>query len=133
MGSEEKVEDGRGKREEKREERREKREERGVGGLTMMTGLLEGTHCIEPLGDVLVLDVTPVDVVTAGGLVVPVAVQPAETRMEGTIVARGPQCAVEALQAGRRVYVGKYVSNEIPRGGRKYRLAREGEVLAVLG
>lgn len=87
---------------------------------------------IRPLGSVLVLDVTPADMVTAGGLVVPVAVQPAETRMEAMIVARGPQCVRAELRTGCRVYVGKYVSSEILRRGRKYRLALEAEVLAVL-
>lgn len=88
---------------------------------------------IQPLGDILLLDVTPVEVTTAAGLVLPVAVQPADTRMEATVIARGPDCAREDITPGRRVFIGKYMSNDILRGERKYRLAYEKDVLALLG
>lgn len=89
-------------------------------------------HGIEPLGSTLVLDCTPVEVRTAGGIVLTPAVQGADTRMEATIVARGPECSRTELAVGRRVFVGKYASNEILRGDRKYRLAEEAAILALL-
>lgn len=89
-------------------------------------------HGIEPLGGTLLLDCTPVEIRTAGGLVLTPAVQGADTRMEATIVARGPDCARTELAVGRRVFVGKYASNEIVRGERKYRLAEEAGILALL-
>lgn len=89
-------------------------------------------HGIEPLGSTLVLDCTPAEVRTAGGLVLTPAVQGADTRMEATIVARGPECARAELAVGRRVFVGKYASNEILRGDRRYRLAEESAILALL-
>lgn len=89
-------------------------------------------HGIEPLGNILLLDCTPVEVRTAGGLVLTPAVQGADTRMEATIAARGPECVRSELAVGRRVFVGKYASNDLVRGERKYRLANEADILALL-
>ena len=80
----------------------------------------------------LLLDVTPREMTTPAGIHLPVAVQPADTRMEATIVSRGPECAHTEMAVGRRVYVGKYSSGEISRGERRYKLAAETEVLAIL-
>ncbi|HEY1052163.1 MAG TPA: hypothetical protein VGE39_20470, partial [Prosthecobacter sp.] len=89
-------------------------------------------HGIEPLGSTLLLDCTPVEMRTAGGLVLTPAVQGADTRMEATIVARGPGCERAELAVGRRVFVGKYASNDLLRGERRYRLAEEASILALL-
>jgi co-chaperonin GroES (HSP10) len=87
---------------------------------------------ITPLRDLLLLDVTPKDQTTPAGIHLPVAVQSADTRMEATILTRGPECAREDLQPGQRVYVGKYLSGDITRGDARYKLACENDILAIL-
>jgi co-chaperonin GroES (HSP10) len=87
---------------------------------------------IKPTGAIVVLNVTPQDKTSAAGIYLPVAVQGAETRMEATIVATGPDCKRTDIQVGARVYVGKFCSNEIPRDGLSYKLAQETDIFAIL-
>lgn len=87
---------------------------------------------IHPLNNHLLLDVTPQEQTTAAGIVLPTAVQGASTRMEAVVVARGPLCACAALDCGTQVYVGRYASSELMRGGRSYRLALETDIIATL-
>lgn len=87
---------------------------------------------IHPLGKTLLLEVTPREKTLSSGIVLPTAVQGADTRMEAVIVERGPECEKDNLQVGTCVFVGKYASNDIPRGERRFRLANENEILAVL-
>ena len=87
---------------------------------------------IHPLSNHLLLDVTPQEQTTAAGIVLPTGVQGASTRMEAVIVARGPECARRALDCGTPVYVGRYASGELVRGGRSYRLALETDIIATL-
>lgn len=86
---------------------------------------------IEPVGKQLLLDVTPKDHTTAAGIVLPTSVQGANTRMEGVVIAGGPYCAL-GFQPGVTVYVTKYMSSEILRGDKKYKLANEDDVIATL-
>ena len=87
---------------------------------------------IKPLGSIVVLNVTPQDKSTAAGIYLPVAVQGAETRMEATIVATGPDCKRTDIAVGTRVYVGKFCSGEILRDGLAYKLADEKDIFAIL-
>lgn len=87
---------------------------------------------IHPLTNHLLLDVTPREQTTAAGIVLPTAVQGANTRMEAVVVGRGPDCTLPALDCGTHVYVGKYASGELMREGRNYRMALETEIIATL-
>lgn len=87
---------------------------------------------IKPLGSLVLLNVTPQDKSTSAGIYLPVAVQGAETRMEATIIATGPDCKRTDIQVGARVYVGKFCSNEIMRDGLAYKLAQETDIFAIL-
>jgi|GEM_PF-3521487 len=87
---------------------------------------------IHPLSSHLLLDVTPQEQTTAAGIVLPTAVQGASTRMEAVIVGRGPGCSRAPLTCGTQVYVGRYASGELTRGGRTYRLAQEDDIIATL-
>jgi co-chaperonin GroES (HSP10) len=87
---------------------------------------------IHPLGTHLLLDVTPQEQTTAAGIVLPTAVQGASTRMEAFIVGRGADCTRPGLDCGTQVYVGRYASGELARGGRTYRLALESDIIATL-
>ncbi len=87
---------------------------------------------ITPLGAIVVLNVTPQDKTSSAGIFLPVAVQGAETRMEATIVATGPDCKRTDIQVGARVYVGKFCSGEILRDGLAYKLAQETDIFAIL-
>ena len=86
---------------------------------------------IHPLKDYLLLDVTPKEQTTAAGIVLPTAVQGANTRMEAVVVDRGPECVIP-IEEGTQVYVGRYASGEIVRHGRNYRLALETDIIAKL-
>lgn len=87
---------------------------------------------IHPLGNTLLLEVTPREKTLASGIVLPTAVQGADTRMEAVIVERGPDCVKDNLKVGTCVFVGKYASNDIPRGERRFRLAHETDIIALL-
>jgi co-chaperonin GroES (HSP10) len=87
---------------------------------------------IHPLASHLLLDVTPQEQTTAAGIVLPTAVQGASTRMEAIVVGRGPGCTRSQLTCGTQVYVGRYASGELTRGGRTYRLAQEDDIIATL-
>ncbi len=87
---------------------------------------------IHPLNNHLLLDVTPQEQTTAAGIVLPTSAQGAATRMEAIVVARGPDCTQAALDCGTQVYVGRYASSELLRGGRSYRLALETDIIATL-
>lgn len=90
------------------------------------------TPPINPLGSIVVLNVTPQDKQTSAGIYLPVAVQGAETRMEATIVATGPDCKRTDIAVGARVYVGKFCSGEIRRDELAYKLADEKDIFAIL-
>ncbi len=87
---------------------------------------------IHPLTNYLLLDVTPREQTTAAGIVLPTAVQGANTRMEAIIAARGPDCTRADLACGTRVYVSRYSSSELPRAERSYKLALEADIIATL-
>ncbi|OYW75671.1 MAG: hypothetical protein B7Z37_12330 [Verrucomicrobia bacterium 12-59-8] len=87
---------------------------------------------IHPLTNHLLIDVTPQEQTTAAGIVLPTAVQGASTRMEGFVVAVGPECECWSLDCGTQVYVGRYASGELMRSGRIYRLALETDIIATL-
>lgn len=86
---------------------------------------------IRPLGRYLLVNVTPREQKTAAGIVLPVAVQGANTRMEAVVVDRGPECE-SSIEPGTSVYLATYKSGEIVRGGITYRLALETDVIATL-
>lgn len=87
---------------------------------------------IRPFKDLVLLDITPKEKQLPSGLVLPTAVQGADTKREAVIIAKGPDCTRADLAEGMSVYVGNYSSNDIPRGERKYRLALEKDILAAL-
>ncbi|MDB6006868.1 MAG: hypothetical protein JWR15_3855 [Prosthecobacter sp.] len=87
---------------------------------------------IHPLTNHLLLDVTPQEQTTAAGIVLPTAVQGANTRMEAVIAARGPDCTRADLVCGTRVLVSRYSSSELSRAERSYKLALETDVIAIL-
>lgn len=87
---------------------------------------------IHPLGNLILLDITPKERKLASGLVLPTAVQGNDTKKEGVIVAKGPECTRTDLKEGMNVLVGNYASNDIEREGVKYRLALEKDILAAL-
>lgn len=87
---------------------------------------------INPLQNLVLLDITPKEKQLPSGLVLPTAVQGADTKREAVIIAKGPDCTRADLAEGMSVYVGNYSSNDIPRGERKYRLALEKDILAAL-
>lgn len=87
---------------------------------------------IHPLGNLILLDITPKELKLPSGLVLPTAVQGNDTKKEGVIVSFGPDCTRTDLKAGMKVLVGTYASNDIEREGIKYRLALENDILASL-
>lgn len=85
---------------------------------------------IKPLGKHILFDVTPKDQQTKGGIFLPVGVQGASTRMEGTVIECGPECAF--FEPGQSCYVLRWSSGELVRNGVTYKLALESDIAATL-
>ena len=92
---------------------------------------------LQPLGDkVLILPDVNEEKQTASGIIVPGAAQ----NIIGTVVAIGPGTPLESgegfrpvdLTYGDRVLLGQYGHEEVNFGGKKYYLAPEGTILAVI-
>lgn len=90
---------------------------------------------ITPLRDILVLDTTPQEKRTAGGLVLPPSAQDHGGAKNGVIISRGPDVQNHDLQPGVRVVVSKYEAPPIlPDNGELSltHLVREEFILAIL-
>lgn len=86
---------------------------------------------ITPITDHILLDVTPQDKTTDGGIVIPVALQGPQKR-QGVIVSIGPDVKNPAIEVGKTLLVFKYRSEDIPSGDRKLRLAFEEDAIAII-
>jgi len=92
---------------------------------------------ITPLFDRIVVKRTEGEATTAGGIILPEAVQ--EKRQEGTVVAAGNGRLTDdgtmiplELKGGEKVLFGKYAGSEIKLGTETYLVMREDEILAVI-
>jgi len=91
---------------------------------------------IKPLGDKILVEVLEAEEKTRGGIILPDTAK--EEKSEGKVVAVGPGKTLESgkvqapeVKRGDRVIFGKYAGDEIVIDGRKHKIIKEEEVLAV--
>lgn len=91
-----------------------------------------GNVNIKPLADRVVVEPSPAEQRTAGGIIIPDTVK--EKPQKGIIVATGPGKKDEpvTVKNGDTVLYGKYSGTEINIEGKDYLIMRESDILAIL-
>ena len=91
---------------------------------------------IKPLGDKVLVEVLEAEEKTKGGIILPDTAK--EEKTEGKIIAVGAGKVLESgkiqspeVKKGDRVIVGKYAGDEILIDGKKHKVLKESEILAV--
>lgn len=91
---------------------------------------------IRPLGDKVLVEVLEAEEKTKGGIILPDTAK--EEKTEGKIVAVGAGKVLESgkvqpleVKRGERVIFGKYAGDEILIDGKKHKVLKENEILAV--
>ena len=98
---------------------------------------MEGTSMkIRPLGDKVLVEVLEAEEKTKGGIILPDTAK--EEKTEGKIIATGGGKLLESgkiqpleVKKGDRVIFGKYAGDEILIDGKKHKVLKESEILAV--
>lgn len=87
---------------------------------------------IKPLADRVLVEPSPAEQRTAGGIIIPDTVK--EKPQRGTVVATGPGKKDEPMtvKSGDVVLYGKYSGTEINVDGKDFLIMRESDILAVL-
>lgn len=91
---------------------------------------------IRPLGEKIVVKLLESEEKTKGGIILPDTAK--EEKAEGEVVAVGPGKTLESgkvqppeVKKGDRVIFGKYAGDEVLIDGKKHKIIKEEEVLAV--
>ena len=91
---------------------------------------------IKPLGDKILVEVLEAEERTKGGIILPDTAK--EEKTEGKVVSVGAGKVLDSgkvqpleVKSGDRVIFGKYSGDEILIDGKKYKIIKENEVLAV--
>lgn len=87
---------------------------------------------IKPLADRVVIEPKEAETQTASGLYIPDKAQ--EKPQQGVIVAVGPGKKDEPMElsVGDEVLYGKYAGTEVTVEGKKYLIAKQSDVLAII-
>jgi len=91
---------------------------------------------VKPLGDKLLVEVLEAEEKTKGGIILPDTAK--EEKTEGKVISVGPGKLLESgkiqpleVKAGDRILFGKYAGDEILLDGKKHKILKESEVLAI--
>src|SRR3989338_11412545 len=91
---------------------------------------------IKPLGDKVLVEVLEAEEKTKGGIILPDTAK--EEKTEGKVIAVGVGKVLESgkvqppeVKRGDRVIFGKYAGDEIIIDGKKHKMLKESEILAV--
>ena len=91
---------------------------------------------IKPLGDKVLVEVLEAEEKTKGGIILPDTAK--EEKTEGKVVAVGAGKMLESgkiqapeVKKGDRVIFGKYAGDEILIDGKKHKVLKENEILAI--
>ena len=91
---------------------------------------------VKPLGDKLLVEVLEAEEKTKGGIILPDTAK--EEKTEGKVIAVGAGKFLESgkiqpleVKTGDRIIFGKYAGDEILLDGKKHKILKESEVLAV--
>lgn len=87
---------------------------------------------IKPLADRVVVEPSPAEEKTAGGIIIPDTAK--EKPQRGTVVAVGPGKKDEptTVKTGENVLYGKYAGTEITVDGKEYLIMRESDLYAIV-
>lgn len=87
---------------------------------------------IQPLADRVLIEPTPAEEVTMGGIIIPDSAK--EKPLKGTVIAAGDGTKDEkmVLKTGDTVLYGKYAGTELELEGKKYLIMRQSDVLAIV-
>lgn len=91
---------------------------------------------VRPLGDKVLVEVLEAEEKTKGGIILPDTAK--EEKTEGKIIAVGKgkvaddgKLIAPEVKVGEKVLFGKYAGDEIVIDGKKHKILRESEILAV--
>lgn len=87
---------------------------------------------IRPLADRVLIEPTPAEEVTLGGIIIPDSAKEKPLRGKVLAVGDGTKDEPMVLKAGDEVLYGKYAGTEIELEGTKYLMMRQSDVLAVI-
>ncbi len=87
---------------------------------------------IKPLADRVLIEPSPAEEKTAGGIIIPDTAK--EKPQRGTVVAAGPGKKDEPMtvKSGDVVLYGKYAGTEINVDGNDFLIMRESDILAII-
>lgn len=92
---------------------------------------------IKPLADRVVVEASPAEDVSKGGIILPDTAQ--EKPQQGQVVAIGPGKISDngaliktTVKVGDKVLYGKYSGTEVTHDGKEYIIMRESDILAIL-
>jgi len=87
---------------------------------------------INPLADRVIVEPSPAETTTAGGIIIPDTAK--EKPQKGTVVAVGPGKKDEptVVKPGQTVLYGKYSGTEISVEGKDFLIMRESDLYAIL-
>ena len=88
---------------------------------------------IIPIADRVLVEPTPAEEKTAGGIIIPDTAK--EKPQRGTVVAvgQGKKDEPMTVKAGQTVLYGKYSGTEVQIDGKDYLIMRESDIMAILG
>jgi len=88
---------------------------------------------IIPIADRVLVEPTPAEEKTAGGIIIPDTAK--EKPQRGTVVAvgQGKKDEPMTVKSGQTVLYGKYSGTEVQIDGKDYLIMRESDIMAILG
>jgi len=92
---------------------------------------------VRPLGDKILVQLLEAEEKTKGGIILPDTAK--EEKAEGKVISVGPGKTLESgkvqvleVKKGDRVLFGKYAGDELEFDGKKHKILKEDEILAVV-
>ena len=88
---------------------------------------------ITPIADRVLVEPSPAEEKTAGGIIIPDTAKQKPQR--GTVVAvgQGKKDEPMTVKAGQTILYGKYSGTEVQLDGKDYLIMRESDIMAILG
>ncbi|MEY3247016.1 MAG: hypothetical protein RL025_953 [Bacteroidota bacterium] len=88
---------------------------------------------ITPIADRVLVEPSPAEEKTAGGIIIPDTAK--EKPQRGTVVAvgQGKKDEPMTVKAGQTILYGKYSGTEVQLDGKDYLIMRESDIMAILG
>jgi len=88
---------------------------------------------IIPIADRVLVEPTPAEEKTAGGIIIPDTAKEKPQRGTVVAVAQGKKDEPMTVKSGQTVLYGKYSGTEVQIDGKDYLIMRESDIMAILG